>query len=96
MIWRSRRPRSPACGPSGARDLIRDVAVDQLVVIREGEGLIAEQGRQPATPAFEALYALVRGDLTGYAALDDADVVGGARLRGRASGRPPARGRDSG
>jgi len=40
---------------------------------RELERLIAEQTRQPATPAFEALYALVRGDLAGYAALDDAD-----------------------
>jgi hypothetical protein len=40
---------------------------------RELERLIAEQARQPATPAFEALCVLVGGDLAGYAALDDAD-----------------------
>lgn len=35
--------------------------------------LIDEQQRQPATPAFEALHALVGGDLARYGALKDAD-----------------------
>jgi hypothetical protein len=35
--------------------------------------LIAEQGRQPATPALEALHALVTGRLERYAALKDQD-----------------------
>jgi hypothetical protein len=40
---------------------------------RELERLIAEQGRQPATPAFEALYALVVRDFERYAVLADCD-----------------------
>lgn len=39
----------------------------------ELERLIAEQGRQPATPALEALHALVTGRLERYAALKDQD-----------------------
>jgi hypothetical protein len=39
----------------------------------ELEGLIAEQGRQPANPAFEALYALIVRDFERYAALADCD-----------------------
>jgi len=39
----------------------------------ELERLIAEQGRQPATPALEALHALVTGRLERYAALKDED-----------------------
>ncbi|MCM8626293.1 hypothetical protein [Accumulibacter sp.] len=37
------------------------------------EKLIAEQGRQPGSPALEALHALVTGRLERYAALDDED-----------------------
>jgi hypothetical protein len=58
---------------------------------RELERLITEQERQPATPAFEALYALVGGDLAGYAALDDAD--GSLLAQGFAMAPEPLRSR---
>ena len=64
-----------ACALPERDEVLNDAIYAAWICSQSGEleRLISEQGRQPGSPALEALHALVTGQRARYAALDDAD-----------------------